>query len=58
MSKGGAQEFYGILPDITILAKAIANGFPVAAITGRKELMSLLTSGRVVHGGTYNGNPS
>ena len=51
---GGAQEFYGILPDITILAKAIANGFPVAAITGRKELMSLLTSGRVVHGGTYN----
>ena len=51
---GGAQEFYGILLDITILAKAIANGFPVAAITGRKELMSLLTSGRVVHGGTYN----
>ena len=51
---GGAQEYYGILPDITILAKAIANGFPVAAITGNKKLMSLLTQGKVVHGGTYN----
>ncbi len=51
---GGAQEFYSILPDITILAKAIANGFPVAAITGSRKLMSLLTIGKVVHGGTYN----
>ena len=51
---GGAQEFYEIFPDITVLAKAIANGFPVAAITGNKELMSLLTNGKVVHGGTYN----
>ena len=51
---GGAQEFYETFPDITVLAKAIANGFPVAAITGNKELMSLLTNGKVVHGGTYN----
>ena len=51
---GGAQEYYNILPDITILAKAIANGFPVAAITGSRELMTLLTIGKVVHGGTYN----
>ncbi len=51
---GGAQEYYDIYPDITILAKAIANGFPVAAITGSRELMSLLTTGKVVHGGTYN----
>ena len=51
---GGAQEYYEILPDLTILAKAIANGFPVAAITGNNELMSLLTNGKVVHGGTYN----
>ena len=51
---GGAQEYYNIYPDITILAKAIANGFPVAAITGSRELMSLLTTGKVVHGGTYN----
>ena len=53
-SPGGAQEYYSTLPDVTILAKAIANGFPVAAITGSKALMSLITSGRVVHGGTYN----
>jgi glutamate-1-semialdehyde 2,1-aminomutase len=51
---GGAQEFYETFPDITVFAKAIANGFPVAAITGNKELMSLLTNGKVVHGGTYN----
>ena len=51
---GGAQEFYETFPDITVLAKAIANGFPVAAITGNKKLMSLLTNGKVVHGGTYN----
>ena len=51
---GGAQEFYETFPDITVLAKAIANGFPVAAITGNKELMSLLSNGKVVHGGTYN----
>ena len=42
---GGAQEYYNIYPDITILAKAIANGFPVAAIAGNTELMSLLTTG-------------
>ena len=51
---GGAQEFYETFQDITVLAKAIANGFPVAAITGNKKLMSLLTQGKVVHGGTYN----
>ena len=53
-SPGGAQEYYNVLPDLTILAKAIANGFPVAALAGNRELMSLLGNGKVVHGGTYN----
>jgi len=51
---GGAQERFGVTPDLATFAKAIANGFPVAAVAGRAELMELCTQG-VVHGGTYNG---
>ena len=50
---GGAQALLGVTPDLATFAKAIANGFPVAAIGGRKDLMELMTQG-VVHGGTYN----
>jgi glutamate-1-semialdehyde 2,1-aminomutase len=51
---GGAQGRLGVTPDLATFAKAIANGFPVAAVAGRKELMEQLAHG-VVHGGTYNG---
>ena len=51
---GGAQQLLGVTPDLATFAKAIANGFPVAALGGRKDLMELMTQG-VVHGGTYNG---
>jgi glutamate-1-semialdehyde 2,1-aminomutase len=51
---GGAQKLLGVTPDLATFAKAIANGFPVAAIAGRADLMDLMTQG-VVHGGTYNG---
>ncbi len=51
---GGAQARLGVTPDLATFAKAIANGFPVAAVAGRAELMDLCTQG-VVHGGTYNG---
>ena len=44
-------------PDVATFAKAIANGFPVAAITGRAELMDLFATGGAVHGGTYNAQP-
>lgn len=39
MSKGGAQEFYGVIPDMATFAKAIANGYPLAAVAGRREIM-------------------
>lgn len=52
---GGAQERFGIRPDLSIFAKALGGGFPVAAITGRREIMSLFASG-VNHSGTYNSN--
>jgi glutamate-1-semialdehyde 2,1-aminomutase len=54
VAPGGAQQRLGVTPDLATFAKAIANGFPVAAVAGRADLMDLVTQG-VVHGGTYNG---
>ena len=51
---GGAQGRFGVTPHLATFAKAIANGFPVAAVAGQRSLMALCTEG-VVHGGTYNG---
>jgi glutamate-1-semialdehyde 2,1-aminomutase len=56
---GGYQAICGVTPDLTTMGKAIANGFPLAAIGGRRELMERFTttaSGDVHFGGTYNGN--
>jgi glutamate-1-semialdehyde 2,1-aminomutase len=47
---------YGITPDLTTLAKAVAGGFPVAAVGGREDIMDLVTRGEVMYGGTYNSN--
>ncbi len=52
---GGAQRELGVTPDLTIVAKAMANGVPIAAFGGRRDLMELLVDGRVSHAGTYNG---
>ena len=54
VAPGGMQQLAGVTPDLATFAKAIANGFPVAAIAGRADLLELCTKG-VVHGGTYNG---
>jgi len=55
---GGAQELYGITPDLTCLGKAVGGGTPgAAAFGGRKDIMSLAGDGSVLHGGTYAGNP-
>ena len=54
VSAGGAQSVLGVTPDLTILGKALANGFAVAAIVGKKEFMDLVGEGKVMHGGTYN----
>ncbi len=56
---GGYQAIAGVMPDLTTLGKAIANGFPIAAVAGRRELMERYTThpnGDVHFGGTYNGN--
>ncbi|MEU8270615.1 aspartate aminotransferase family protein [Sphaerisporangium sp. NPDC049002] len=54
VAPGGAQQLLGVLPDLTILGKALASGFPVAAVVGRRRYMNLIADRRVLHGGTYN----
>ena len=56
VAAGGAQELYGVTPDLSTFAKAIGGGFPVAGICGRKEIFKYIASMDVVHAGTYNGN--
>ncbi len=56
LGPGGAQELFGVTPDMSTFGKAIANGFPVAAVVGRADLLDL-TNGKVLHGGTYNAQP-
>jgi glutamate-1-semialdehyde 2,1-aminomutase len=55
-ARGGAQEFFGVLPDLTTMAKGLGGGFPVAAIGGRHEVMDAMADGRYSHSGTYNSN--
>jgi len=58
VAKGGAQSLYGIHADLTTFAKAMGNGYPVAAFGGRADIMDAVGShaGGVVHGGTYTAN--
>jgi len=54
---GGATKKLGVTPDLVTLAKSIGGGFPVGAFGGKAEYMDLITTGEVLHLGTYNGNP-
>jgi len=62
---GGAQEFYGVTPDMTTMAKALTGALPGGAVAGRKELLAPMEFGdarhnrfnRVAHQGTFNANP-
>ncbi|MEP7059696.1 MAG: glutamate-1-semialdehyde 2,1-aminomutase [Actinomycetota bacterium] len=55
-ARGGGQEFFSVMPDITTMAKGLGGGFPVAAIGGASEVMSAIADGRYSHSGTYNSN--
>ena len=58
VARGGAQEFYGITPDLTTLGKIVGGGLPVGAYGGRKEIMDAVTPvGKVYQAGTLSGNP-
>jgi glutamate-1-semialdehyde 2,1-aminomutase len=54
---GGAQALFGVTPDIAIYGKAIGGGFVLSVIAGKESLIREIDRGRVVHAGTFNGNP-
>jgi glutamate-1-semialdehyde 2,1-aminomutase len=59
LSVGGASEFFGIQPDLATYAKAMGNGFPIAAIAGRKEIMEQFAPmGKLYQASTFAGNPA
>ena len=55
IARGGAHEYYGVKPHLTAYAKALGNGYPIAAYGGKKEIMGIVGKG-VTQGGTYSGN--
>jgi len=55
IANGGAQEVYNLKPDLATYAKALGNGYPIAALGGKKEIMSVIGQG-VAQGGTFNNN--
>ena len=58
VARGGAQELYGVVPDLTVLGKIAGGGLPLAAFGGRAEIMDeLAPAGRVYQAGTLSGNP-
>jgi glutamate-1-semialdehyde 2,1-aminomutase len=58
VARGGAQERFGVMPDLTVLGKIVGGGLPLAAFGGRTELMSRLApGGDVYQAGTLSGNP-
>lgn len=58
VAEGGAQDYFGVTPDLVTLGKILGGGFPMGALAGKKELMGMLApSGGVYQAGTFNGNP-
>lgn len=58
LSMGGAQELYGVRPDLTVMGKVLGGGMPMGAFGGPREIMSCISPlGKVYQAGTYSGNP-
>lgn len=58
IAEGGAQEYFGVTPDLVALGKILGGGFPIGALSGKKDLMEMVApSGSVYQAGTFNGNP-
>ena len=56
IARGGATQYFGVKGDIMTYAKSLANGYPLAAFGGKREVMSVIVPGKVAQGGTYCGN--
>lgn len=57
IAAGGAQQRFGVVPDLATFGKAIASGFPVACVAGRRELFDRIEDEQITHAGTFNSNP-
>ncbi|MBS7626846.1 aspartate aminotransferase family protein [Candidatus Bathyarchaeota archaeon] len=57
LAPGGGQEYFDVTPDLATFAKAMANGFPISAVAGRRDIMKVSApGGGVMYGGVYNGS--
>jgi glutamate-1-semialdehyde 2,1-aminomutase len=56
VAAGGAQEWYHVQPDITVISKSLGGGYPVAAFGASAEIMEPIVQGSLFHGGVYSGN--
>lgn len=54
ISINGAQSYFGVIPDLSVFAKAMGSGYPISAIVGKREWMQLIEEGKVIHAGTMN----
>ena len=58
LARGGAQDYYGVTPDLTTLGKIIGGGLPMGAFCGKREIMEMIApQGEVYNAGTFSGNP-
>ncbi len=58
LAPGGAQEYYGVIPDLTTLGKIVGGGMPIGAYGGKREIMNMVSpTGAVYQAGTLSGNP-
>lgn len=59
LGMSGAQGYFGVVPDLATFGKAMANGFPISALAGKREVMAHVAEGKALHAGTMNaGNPT
>ncbi len=54
LGTGGAQQYFGVVPDISVFAKAMASGYPISVVAGKWEWMRMLEDGAAIHAGTMN----
>ena len=57
LASGGATEYFGVKPDMAVVAKSIGGGFTISAIIGKREIMENVGGGGILHAGTFNANP-
>lgn len=56
LGMGGAQEFFGVTPDLAMFGKAMGGGFPISCVVGSEKIMEMIGRGEVNHSGTFNSN--